>query len=545
MPGDALSQGKQALASMHDGHNEPMRAAQTRLNKMRGLMADAGRVPESMEYYRRLIDFCAEWEFNTLQFRVADDQGTALRFASVPDLITHRNAFTAEQLHSLAVYGQAHGIDVIPELESFGHTGFITRAERYRHLLDSDARGDSEFSGVSPVDPESLDLFSRLFREVATIFPSKYLHGGCDEVNWGGSARSRDALKKKSRGRIWADYLNALNQVAKALNKDFVVWGDFVLHKQPDILSLLSKDIILMDWDYAEKNQQKVAKTLQTVLDNGSRCIGAPALSCYRWGARVGVDQLENVEAFSDAYLDDPNPRALGVMVTNWIPSRYLQNSVWDGFAYSAVAMKEGRAVAQAEGFRRFVERHYQVTWDDRWREIFRVLYNEEASFSDAGSMKLALPWSSDAQLVETFKRNAPRSDHFAHVRELLVAVEPSVKRSHGDFQSFQLCVRYLDAVHARNAAVMAQAAASSAGLAADTRFMQELAGRDQSLAAALEADWNHGRPANAPATVELLFDLQPKDQLLFQWKRAADYSASLAAHPEKFRQLATAAAAR
>src|SRR3954452_23925907 len=63
-------------------------------DRMRGLMVDAARVPESMDYYRRVIEFCAEWELNTLQFRLADDQGSALRFASVPDLITHKDAFT-------------------------------------------------------------------------------------------------------------------------------------------------------------------------------------------------------------------------------------------------------------------------------------------------------------------------------------------------------------------------------------------------------------------------------------------------------------------
>ena len=205
-------------------------------------MIDAGRVPESMDYYRRLIEFCADWNYNTVQFRLADDQGSALRFTSVPDLVIHRNAFTADQLHALAEYAHTHGIDVIPELESFGHTGFVTRSPRYSHLLDTDAHGDSEFSGISPVNSESAELFAKLYREIATIFPSRYLHGGCDEVNWGGSAISQAALKQKSRARIWADYLNTLNQTAGSLGKDFIVWGDFVLHKQPDILGLLSKN---------------------------------------------------------------------------------------------------------------------------------------------------------------------------------------------------------------------------------------------------------------------------------------------------------------
>ena len=114
---------------------------------MRGLMVDAGRVPESMEYYRRVIEFCVDWKLNTLQFRLADDQGSALRFSSVPDLVTHESAFTPEQLKGLAEYAQAHGIDLIPELESFGHTGYITRSSAYAHLLDNEPQGSSEFTG--------------------------------------------------------------------------------------------------------------------------------------------------------------------------------------------------------------------------------------------------------------------------------------------------------------------------------------------------------------------------------------------------------------
>ncbi|HTF68679.1 MAG TPA: family 20 glycosylhydrolase, partial [Edaphobacter sp.] len=166
---------------------------------MRGLMVDAGRVPESIDYYRRVIEFCADWELNTLHFRLADDQGSALRFTSVPDLLTHKNAFTPEQLKSLADYAKSHGVDLIPELESFGHTGYITCSPAYAHLLDGSAQGRSEFTGIIPVSPETLHLFDTLYREVASIFPSIYFHGGCDEVDWGASPLSRKALETKTR----------------------------------------------------------------------------------------------------------------------------------------------------------------------------------------------------------------------------------------------------------------------------------------------------------------------------------------------------------
>ncbi|MGA8530526.1 MAG: family 20 glycosylhydrolase [Acidobacteriaceae bacterium] len=506
---------------------------------MRGLMVDAGRVPEKLEYYRRVIDFCAEWGFNTLQFRLADDQGSALRFASVSGLTTHANAFTPEQLRDFADYGQRHGVDVFPEIESFGHTGFITRSPAFAHLLDRDPNGSSEFSGVSPVDPATLELMTKLYREVASIFPSTYLHGGCDEVNWGGSARSRQALQSRSRAQIWADYLNALNRVAVELHKEFIVWGDFVLHKEPQILDLLDKRIVIMDWNYAENSAVPLHDTLEKVAAHGARAIGAPGLACYRWGPRVGTEQLRNVDAYADAYLASNEPASLGVVVTNWIPSRYVQNSIWDSFAYSAVALNQGTAAAQTSGFRRFVEKHYQSPWNEQWREVFESLYSAAPYWPGRATdswqgLTLPIPWSTDAQLTAVVKAGAPPNP-FTQLSSLLVLLEPSVLTNLSDFQAFALCIQYLERMFWREAVVAEQASQHPLDRAKATLLIQAIDARDQALADLLTADWDTGRFADAPATSQLLFDLHPKDQMLFQWKQAATYSATLAQNPDRF----------
>lgn len=509
---------------------------------MRGLMVDAGRVPESMDYYRRVIEFCADWQLNTLQFRVADDQGSALRFTSVPDLLTHKDAFTPEQLKDLADYAKAHGVDLIPELESFGHTGYITRSPAYAHLLDSSAQGSSEFTGVSPVNPETLQLFGKLYREIAAIFPSAYLHGGCDEVNWGGSALSRKALETKTRAQIWAEYLNALNQLSEGLNKQFIVWGDVVLHNEPAILGRLNKDIIIMDWNYSDTSSGKIQEALLKVRANGSRAVGAPALIRYEWGARAGSEQLRNIDAFADSYLGSNDPGSLGVILTNWIPSRYLQNSIWDGFAYAAVAFNQGSATARTSGFHRFVERHYQSSWNDTWDEVFHLIYDDAPYVANRESsswmgIPLRVPWSSDEHLDALLKDRSSRRNPFTQIRTLLGQLGPSVHKNLSDFQSFALCVDYLEAVIWRESAILEKANPQiSREIAND--LIQNIAERDQALLKALTQDWDKGRPADSPAKSESVFGLAPKDQLLFQWSRAAAYSASLAKHPDRFYQL-------
>jgi Glycosyl hydrolase family 20, catalytic domain len=510
---------------------------------MRGLMVDAGRVPESMDYYRRVIEFCADWELNTLQFRLADDQGSALRFRSVPDLVTHDAAFTPEELKSLAEYAQSHGIDLIPELESFGHTGYITRSPTYAHLLDSESQGSSEFTGIIPVSPETLQLFDKLYREVAAIFPSVYLHGGCDEVNWGGSILSRKALQAKSRAQIWAEYLNSLDQISEQLGKQFIVWGDFVLHKEPEILGRLNKKIIIMDWNYWDNDSARIRGALDKVIANGSRGIGAPGLANYKWGPRVGTEQLRNIDAFTDAYLAEKDPNSLGVILTNWIPSRYVQNSIWDGFAYAAVAFNQGTATAQTSGFHRFVEKHYRAPWNETWDEVFQLIYDdapyvegrETASWM---GLRLPIPWSNDEQLDAVVRDGSPRPNPFTRLRSLLVQLEPLVLKNLHDFQAFELSVEYLERMFWREAIVIEQTAKTPLERATADLLIQSIAERDQQLAEALSRDWDNGRSPKSAAKLTPVFGLRPKDQLFFQWERAATYSASLASHPDRFYQL-------
>jgi hypothetical protein len=70
--------------------------------------------------------------------------------------------------------------------------------------------------------------------------------------------------------------------------------------------------------------------------------------------------------------------------------------------------------------------------------------------------------------------------------------------------------------------------------------LIQSIAQRDQALVEALSRDWDKGRFPDSAAKSEPVFDLRPKDQLLFEWVQAARYSTSLANHPERFHQILT-----
>ncbi len=510
-----------------------------------GLMADAARVPEDISYYRRLIDFCRDWKLNALLLSLTDDQGCALRFKSHPELLTHAHALTPREARELAEYGERRGVELIPIIESFGHTRYITGVPRWAHLADQPPDEKGHFDGIIPVSPETLRLMTDLYRETAAIFPSRYLHGGCDEVHWGGSKLSQEALRTRSRVEIWADYLNSLDQVARGFGKDFVVWGDYVLHKEPGILPRLRKDIIVMDWQYYQVDPRPLQEAARKVMATGLRAIGAPAVISCRWGPRPGLSALENIAAYAEAYRSLHHPGALGVIVTNWIPCRYLQNSIWDSFAYAAIALREGAARARAAAFPAFVEKHYGARWNDHWADIFTTIYELAPPKPPCAppwmQPTLPIPWRNVEEL-----RAAASADHgveppWGHLLAQIVMAEDSVRKNSRDFRSFRLTAEYLDYVFWRQS-VVADLARRRPDDAAAARLIRLIAERDRHLLSRLSADWNEGRPPDAASRLRPVFDFGPGDQLVFTFSQATAFSAQLAKQPEQFTRALVAA---
>lgn len=538
----ALRLGRRAFSLAVPGGKAAPHAAPTEVPAeasgfaLRGMMVDAARQPESISYYRRCIEFCAAWNMNVLLFRLTDDQGSMLRFASHPELLTHPNALTPRQAHELALYAARHGVELVPEVESFGHTHYITGADRWKHLSDRDPAQRGDFGGVIPVLPETLALMRDLYREVAAIFPSRYFHGGCDEVNWGESAASRKALQTRSRAQIWSDYLNFLDDTARQHGKEFIVWGDYVVHKEPQILPLLHKDIIIMDWNYWDDDQGRIQQAAEAVLKNGSRLIGGPGLIWCRWGPRANDSQLRNIEAFADVYRKLKNPACLGVVVTNWIPGRYLADGLWDSFAYGAIAIEHGSEAARREAFSRFVQGHYGAAWDENWAEVFATLYavtpNRRPCAPRGSWPLLPVPWRDRSSVQNVLQKTPAPSLPFTRLLSALAACEATVQEHYADFRSFALSVRYLQQLYWREE--MLRAARSAHPQTTAAAVLATIAAHDAILLEALIADWNRSRPANDPGSIQPLYGLRPEDQLLATFRQAAAYSQHLAGHPEE-----------
>ncbi|MBX2922799.1 MAG: family 20 glycosylhydrolase [Chitinophagaceae bacterium] len=497
--------------------------------KIRGFMIDAPRGVETIDYYFRLIDFLHKKDFNTIIFRLTDDQGSAYLFKSHPELKMCEGAFTSEELKKMVRYAADRGIELIPEIESFGHSRYITETAQYQYLNDGPPGED--FNAISPVSEDAYSLLKDLYMEVASIFPGQYVHIGCDEVNWGAGELSKKALASASKSKIWAGYVNKLNRFLKTIDKTTMIWGDVPIYHEEDILGLLDKDMVILDWNYRQSDKAKIKSIADRVLDHGFKLIACPAVHWCEWSARVGASQFKNINAYAEVYAALNNPNSLGIILTNWVPTRYLQNSEWDTYAIAAAIVNNNGNYHYMDAIPAFVKDHFGAAYDANWETIFKTVYEgtfQTPACGKVDSLKFS-PWSSAEDIRNVITKNRRIQKKLDEVIRLLTAYRGNVTSNRDDFEDFMLAIRYMHYNYNRQNALLDFVRSRKNDRASVKAYLKKVAAEDQAQLSSICAAWKRGRQYKPDEALK---------SCMSSFYKAAAYSGHLSENPKLFMEI-------
>lgn len=307
-----------------------------------GLMIDCCRILEKQETYYRLIDFMADWKMTHLQLHFSDNHGCAIDFPGFSHLAMP-HAFSVNDIKKLCAYAATKHIEIIPELETFGHTQYITDYPGYQHLFAGfqKANGGQKGGGINPLNPEGAKLIRQLLDEVIRLFPSPYLHLGCDEVNMDDFLAERGL----STEEVWATYVNELIGYVRGRGKTPIIWAD-KLKKSPGVAQYLRKDVYVMEWDYEAKGADEAVRNLKN--QGFQEVIASPSIMFLRYRIFPTEIAFKNTHRIVEYAVDH---ELSWVMNTVWCPHRYLPNTLYYAIAYSA-CLVEHRGQMDVKAFR-------------------------------------------------------------------------------------------------------------------------------------------------------------------------------------------------
>ncbi|WP_143306332.1 beta-N-acetylhexosaminidase [Chitinophaga vietnamensis] len=176
----------------------------------RAFMLDEGRYFKGGEVVKRLLDEMALLKMNTFHWHLTDDQGWRIEIRKYPlltkvggrrdssqigtwnsrtwDHQVHQGFYTQEQIREIVQYAAARHIKVIPEIEMPGHSSAAIAAYPWLGTTHQEIAVPGSF-GVhydvfNVTDPKVISFLQDVLQEVLTLFPSKVIHIGGDEVKY-------------------------------------------------------------------------------------------------------------------------------------------------------------------------------------------------------------------------------------------------------------------------------------------------------------------------------------------------------------------------
>ncbi|MDW8029886.1 MAG: family 20 glycosylhydrolase, partial [Armatimonadota bacterium] len=260
-----------------------------------------------LPFAEKLLDWFALMKFNTLVIEVDD----RFPYERHPE-IAHSQALTKTQWQQFLAKARRLGFEIVPQVQTFGHFGYVLNKPKYRHLSElKEPHPRWGFFAYCPSEPETYKVVFDLFDEVLEVFKPRWFHIGHDEITFvpiGVCDRCRGT--GKTAWQLLAEDIRKLYDYLKAKGIERVaMWCDqlepdrtggyppYFTHFASD---LIPKNIVQFCWHY---DARQTFPWLTRLKDKGFDVVAC------------GWYHAQNVWRFAAESFDR---RAMGYCGTTW-----------------------------------------------------------------------------------------------------------------------------------------------------------------------------------------------------------------------------------
>jgi hexosaminidase len=303
----------------------------------RGIHLDVSRHFFHIEFIKKFIDLLAMYKFNVFHWHLTDDQGWRIEIKKYPKLTEvgawrtesdgtrYGGFYTQDDIREIVDYAEERYIRVMPEIEMPGHA--MAALAAYPEY--SCTGGPFEVPNTWGVfddtfcigNEKTIEFLRDVLEEAADMFPSPYIHIGCDECTekrWREHELCRNLGCKDNHNHgsnFLSFFIGQIFPVLRSLRKEKVCWDEVAE-------AVLQPEAIIMAWrgmDYGRLAAQR-----------GCQVIMTPTSHCYfdYYQAQKGEPKaiggylpLEKVYEFNPTPADiayEARPRILGGQGNIW-----------------------------------------------------------------------------------------------------------------------------------------------------------------------------------------------------------------------------------
>lgn len=321
--------------------------------RYRGIQDDVSRGPvPTIDYLKREVRTIASYKMNLFCLYIEH----VFQFEKHPEIAPEGGGYTAGQIRELVAYAKQYHVEVLPQMQCFGHQYHVLKHPEYADIREM-PQGGSVFC---PLVERTYAVLGDFLSEYAPCFESRFFHAGCDETVELGMGRSKDKAKEIGIAGLYLQHIKRLDDMIKKHGKRMMFWGDIALHHR-EMIPQLPKDIVVMNWTYGAA--QSFDDRLQAFQDAGLDQFVCPGVDCW---SRMFPNYGNAVVNIRNFVRDGYKHGALGMLNTTWDDDgENLFGYNWYGAVFSSECAWAPETVEVGRFDRKFACQFYGPNTDD------------------------------------------------------------------------------------------------------------------------------------------------------------------------------------
>lgn len=330
--------------------------------RTRSFMVDLGRASFSLTYLKRIVRILARIKMNTLHLHLCDDPLSGLRYSRLPIGTENPQAITIAELKKLISYAHKYHINIIPEVECWGHCEAVL--SHFPELRG----GVGMWGGASYAVGEPLfDLLAKMFDELIPALDKEcMLHIGMDEANWFldpsiPEERRKDYTPTTMVQRIY-DILQAAGQKHDR-HIEIHLWAD---HGGRPLPRKIAKELVVQPWMYFENREADiVSKVKKYSGKNKAPFMMGGGMSSHHFSGHFGATRV-----WCQAALNSPNVE--GITICQWLNNNIEKQLIglYGGSAYAWNPLFPDANPKEDDFYREHIYAHMHLKMQ-RWQRAF------------------------------------------------------------------------------------------------------------------------------------------------------------------------------
>ena len=335
----------------------------------RGFMMDMShmQLPRIAEI-KRQIDFLAMWKGNQYLFY----SEASIEMDGYP-LLMKNAQFKKREVKEIIEYAKERHVDVVPNMELYGHTHDLLKLEHYADLAVIPHGGE-----FKPTDERVQIIVNDWIKQIANLFPSPFFHIGFDET----FLLEREAEKlKRAPDELYVEMLNKTASTVSNYGKTPMVWAD-MLQQFPASIPNIKQHFYAVPWHYFAMSEQEYKQNLQPFADNKIKMILQGASLNWNWVVPAYESSFNNTDSLIAA---GKKYGAVGYITSGWTDDPLtLMRLAFPDIAYGASASWQDTPVNRGDFFSTYARAQYPENISDKISKAHTALMKAESLIRSA-----------------------------------------------------------------------------------------------------------------------------------------------------------------